>query len=79
MGHYYFNHLWEETSPTDPQVLWCVVWVRTCSGYNAHIGQRQEHGWGQPATLTFEGFEFTPQDALMAWNEIRKQVPERLQ
>lgn len=75
MSRYYFDRFGEETLPNDPACHWCVVWVRTANGWHAHVGERIATGWGEPHTLVFEGFEFTPHDALLAWEATRRQVP----
>lgn len=73
MGQFYYDALGEEVDRRDPNACWCVVWVETSTGFHAHVG---EVGVGkeQHQTLVFEGWEFTPHDALLAFEAHRRQV-----
>lgn len=74
MSQHTFDLWGEETLPNDPNAHWCVIWVKTSTGWHAHVGEKREDGWNTPHLLVFEGWEFTPRDALLAFEAYRRQV-----
>jgi hypothetical protein len=76
MSVHTFDQWGEPTLPNDPDAHWQVVWVRTSTGWHAHVGEKREDGWNTPHLLVFEGFAFMPRDALLAFEAMRRQVPK---
>lgn len=73
MSRHTFDLFGENILPNDPACHWRVDWVRTATGYDALISEYGEQGWSDPHAVVFEGFEFTPHDALLAFVALRQQ------